>query len=550
MFRQGFSDGFMSGYMMTPVGPRQRTFAQWSLENTIDINQKAQVKQLQMMGDQMRSAFKAGLDSLAASHTQDARLLQQELQYQTSVLAETFTSGISDVTAAIRQASDYLGGELCNIRWAIEKHTDVSRQILNTLLNSLNNESRQYWEQGVRGYEQQECEIAKERFTRSLDANRTNYFAYQYLGLIAVQEEDPAEAMRNFDLARKFAPSEYHRAVAYSHLARCYHAEGQLDKAAEVAVLASQNSDDAKFAYESVTYLIRVGRYDEALKNLRRAISADWNYWSICATDASLDPIRLQVNTLLCQMRNEQRMIAQGVIDDFGTTVKRLQGIQIADQNIASRKQLADNHFREGTVFAFRKLVSPTKEAHRQTLKEATEILTKRIAGNRSALSQAQSAQSQEVWKVQSQISSLESKASEMVSSHNAGCLGGLCGTAAVISGIVFIVGLLGYMVNSGCGPQDRGCVEGVATSERVLLYSIVVLVSSLLVPVVWKAMVAQAPAGIVRAKIPELQRERERVEESSKARLATEASRLEAELSSLKRYQQDCQNKLVALGQ
>ena len=53
-------------------------------------------------------------------------------------------------------------------------------------------------------YETSENEFARERFNRALDANRTNYFAYQYLGFIAVNADDSKEAIKNFDQARKF----------------------------------------------------------------------------------------------------------------------------------------------------------------------------------------------------------------------------------------------------------------------------------------------------------------------------------------------------------
>jgi hypothetical protein len=34
----GFRDDFVNGFVMTPSGPRQRTFAQWSLENTVETH--------------------------------------------------------------------------------------------------------------------------------------------------------------------------------------------------------------------------------------------------------------------------------------------------------------------------------------------------------------------------------------------------------------------------------------------------------------------------------------------------------------------------------
>ncbi len=109
------------------------------------------------------------------------------------------------------------------------------------LLNALDNTSRQYWEQGVKCYETAEYGLAKERFNRALDANRTNYFAYQYLGFIAVQAEESEEALKSFGLARKFAESGYHRALALSHLARTYNAVGNLPQAVESSVEAAES---------------------------------------------------------------------------------------------------------------------------------------------------------------------------------------------------------------------------------------------------------------------------------------------------------------------
>ena len=227
----GFRDSFIGGYLLTPVGPRQRTFAQWSLENTVDSGLRANQKQLQALRENITSTFQAGISRLEQSQMQSAKLLQRELQYQADHIVDAVDRGSADVVGAVQRACDYLGGQLCEVRWAIERQTDISRQILEVLLTSLDNTSRQYWEQGVKCYETAEHEFARERFNRALDANRTNYFAYQYFGFIAVHEENSSEAIKNFDLARKFADSGYHRALALSHLARSHHAAGNLPQA-------------------------------------------------------------------------------------------------------------------------------------------------------------------------------------------------------------------------------------------------------------------------------------------------------------------------------
>ena len=356
----GFRDSFIDGYLLTPVGPRRRTFAQWSLENTVDSGLRANQKQVQALRENLTSVFQAGISRLEQSQMQSAKLLQRELQYQADNIVDAIDRGSADVVSAVQKACDYLGGQLCEVRWAIERQSQISQQILQVLLNALDNTSRQYWEQGVKCYETSEYDIARERFNRALDANRTNYFAYQYLGFIAVHEEKSPEALKNFELARKFADSGYHRALALSHLARCHHATGDLPRAVQSAIAATEAAPDhAKFWYECAVLHVRGSNAEEAIQCLRRAISGDWTYWSISISDANLDPIRQRVERLLEQMREEQRLIARRTLDGLGSTMKMLQGMRITTEVAESRKKLDEYEaqYREGTVFAYRSLI-------------------------------------------------------------------------------------------------------------------------------------------------------------------------------------------------
>ena len=356
----GFRDNFIDGYLLTPVGPHRRTFAQWSLENTVASGFRANGKQVQALRENLTSVFQAGISRLELSQMQSAKLLQRELQYQADNIVDAIDRGSADVVGALQNACDYLGGQLCELRWAIERQSEISVQILHVLLNALDNTSRQYWEQGVKCYEACEYDIARERFNRALEANRTNYFAYQYLGFIAVHEEKSSEAVKNFELARKFADSGYHRALALSHLARSYYATDDLPHALQSAVAATEAAPDhAKFWYECTVFQVRGSSVEGAIQCLRRAINGDWTFWSISASDANLDPMRQRVEQLLEQMREEQRVIARQTLDSFASTIKLLQGMRITTEGAKSRKQLDEYEarYREGTVFAYRSLI-------------------------------------------------------------------------------------------------------------------------------------------------------------------------------------------------
>lgn len=105
---------------------------------------------------------------------------------------------------------------------------------------------------------------------------------------------------------------------------------------------------------------VRGSEPEEAIQCLRRAISGDWTYWSISASDANLDPIRQRVEQLLDKIREEQRLLARQSLDNLGSTMKMLQGMRITTEVTESRRQLDEYEarYRQGTVFAYRSLLS------------------------------------------------------------------------------------------------------------------------------------------------------------------------------------------------
>ena len=126
-----------------------------------------------------------------------------------------------------------------------------------------------------------------------------------------------------------------------SHLARGYHANGDLPKAVQSSVAASVASPDhAKFWYETAVYHVRDSNIEDAVRCLQRAIGIDWTYWSISLSDANLDSIRNRVERLLAALREEQRLIARKRLEHFSATMATLRGMQIGPELEESEKCL------------------------------------------------------------------------------------------------------------------------------------------------------------------------------------------------------------------
>jgi tetratricopeptide (TPR) repeat protein len=326
----GFADDFRS------VG---LTYPQLSLERTIETGFNANVDQLRNLQESVTSVLEAELSRMDDRH-EAATCLRSELAYQAEQMrgkvadsskeivgavehgsqdiVAAVQSSSEEIVVAIQQMTDYLGIGLSEIRWAVERQTQVSKNVLALLLSSLTNESRQYWEQGVACYEAREPELARERFERSLEANRTNSFVYEYLGFIAVEAGDATSALRNFELAQKFAQTKHARALALSHRAQVCAAIGDLGNAVRFSKDAiGAEPEMAKSWYEHAIYSAEAGQVPEAIAAIRHAIELDWNYWGVTIAQPKLDLIRGEVNQALDELRMREGERAVEMVRQF-----------------------------------------------------------------------------------------------------------------------------------------------------------------------------------------------------------------------------------------
>jgi tetratricopeptide (TPR) repeat protein len=320
----GFKDAFLH---------TGKTYADAPVEVVLTRGFSSNEARLQAMqrvlGDVMQrgaTATRAQVESSEAMRSElayQATAIQDQMRHGSDAVCRTIHDASWDVIEEIQRLSDYLGAGLASIRWAVERHAQTSAEILATLLNSLDNESRQYFHQGVKCYESGEFAMAEERFQKALGANRTNYYAYQYLGFIAVETDHPEEAIRYFELAHKFAEEDYHRGLALSHLARCYHAQGDDHRAWDLSRQATQFCPKSgKLWYETSVYAVRAGFPDSALHTLENSIYCDWTYWAVSLVDADFEPLRPALVSRLAMIRERERTKALAQIDRLERTLQ------------------------------------------------------------------------------------------------------------------------------------------------------------------------------------------------------------------------------------
>lgn len=380
----------------------------WSNGNAVAVNERVNDQRLAALRREVKSSFDQGIERLAQSQLSSSVVLQGEIAYQAERLgdqlggliqtgsAEISTAveqGSADIVSTIQRMSDYLGAAFSDIRWAVERQTQATQEAIHALLHEMDNQSRQFFEQGVECYEMGEYELADERFAKALAADPTNHFVYQYLGFMAVAEDQSADAVHNFTLARKFAEHPYHQALAVSHLARSHFATGHLRQAAEFALLATRlHPETAKFWYESAGYHARLGDKKTTLEALRQAIQHDWTYWAVVLSDTDFDVCHDDLQDLLADLRQQEKIKAQCRLNELEQTLVLGRESGLGEQlaaPAATHHSLTQRLLQEENVYIFQD-IARAAQTHKQSIFNLiTDDLKQRRAVKETALSES-----------------------------------------------------------------------------------------------------------------------------------------------------------------
>jgi tetratricopeptide (TPR) repeat protein len=270
-----------------------KTYAEWSLEHSVQAgSNKSHALQIALA-----ETFSSEISSLEAS------------------IQKLSQAGELSTSKAVQRICDSVDSGLVELRWVVERHLEISQSILNVLLNSLANESRQYYEQGVVWYEAGEYELAKARFQNALEKSSVNDFAYQYLGFVSVVENNSSEAIRNFDRAAKCASTDYHRAMAFAHLARVYFVQADFDTAIQQLSRSTQLQPLVGwYWYDLAAYHAAIGAVADMQEALRKAVNCDFVFWHRAKNDRAFETARRAAEQVLTEVAEREREHAKDAL--------------------------------------------------------------------------------------------------------------------------------------------------------------------------------------------------------------------------------------------
>lgn len=338
--------------------------------NTMDRGLTAANRELALIREQIFSEAEdryreAGDDTIA-----------NEIAYQGEENRRVALEIADEINWNIEQARVYLGAQITEVRWAVERNTEVTKSILDALWKTHSIDSQQFYDEGVQCYQNGEKEFARERFQKATEACRTNGLAYQFLGFLSVHNDDQTQALRHFELASKFAPNHNHKAIAHYHLSRAWHAAGNQGASLEhIRSAVALAPNDLPYRFELVRAMMRAGLTQNAIQELRMLISVDLKYWTAAEIDRTLDPMRVEVSGLLSGLREEERVKADKLSGHFLETIRVIESLpealSLVFRPASDWKRELDKLFENGTIFAYREIVNRVIASHQSLVEMA-----------------------------------------------------------------------------------------------------------------------------------------------------------------------------------
>lgn len=352
---------------------------------------------------------------------------ESEINYLIEKLSKLSPENTSE---KCQQITDYLGLEFSQIRWVMEPYTQHSQKHFQSIIDSLNDATKQSLREAIKCFEIGEYSFAKEQINNVLANNRTNYFAYQYLAFIGVVEDDSETALVNFKLATKFAETPYQKALALSHLAIGCYALDEIEKAVELSERAIQEySQLARFWYQLAKYKALAQDKDGTFSALKNTFKYDWTFWTIAIIDNSFDHLRQDLNQLFIQIRQEQKEDVLRALNNLKkaiATSKQLgAGYNLAKPS-ATLTSLEDR-VKNANVFTYLELINEAEEAHNVAFQIGEKYIKERISEKNSFLTQLETNKARDIKDLESPIAALIQEKKQLKLLHtgwNIGCSG------------------------------------------------------------------------------------------------------------------------------
>ncbi len=270
-----------------------------------------------------------GSQAVLFVHQEISRIVDAQMKAADRVIVgqERVESGIDKGVFSLGKINEGIE-ELCSafywgidqILWQLEQQHKTMKGILDVLQKPLDTQAKELRNRAETAYRNGLIEDAIQDFKESETKNRYDFTIHMNLGCIYLFEKrNPTSALEYFEKAVKYAKPQslYYASIALLHIGfvQYFYENFQASyNAAKEALELSPKLYEAH--YQCAQYCANLGRYDEAITHLSRAIKGDRYYCTKADTEKDFNPMKEQLHSLFKELQETARVHATQDIAD------------------------------------------------------------------------------------------------------------------------------------------------------------------------------------------------------------------------------------------
>ena len=214
-----------------------------------------------------------------------------------------------DIAEGLEELQATFEWGITELIWQIEQEREVLKNILKVLQAPLDTQAKELKKRAEYAYRNRWIDDAFQDFLESEKKNRYDFTIHQNLGNIYFfEKKNPEKALEYYNKAVKYATpkSSYYTSISLLHVGLVKYLQEDFQGAYEATSKAIELSPNLYEAhYQHAQYCVKLGKYDEAIKHLKKAIvEGDKYYWVKADSEKDFNVIKKQLHSLFKELHN------------------------------------------------------------------------------------------------------------------------------------------------------------------------------------------------------------------------------------------------------
>ena len=230
-------------------------------------------------------------------------------------IADKIDIATREITGGFQELQATFDWGFTELIWQIEQEREVLKDILKVLQAPLDTQAKELKKRAEYAYQNGWIDDALKDFLESEKKNRYDFTIHQNLGNIYLfKKKDQDKALEYYKKAVKYATpkSSYYTSISLLHIGVVKYLQKDFKEAYNATLKAIELSPDFYEAhYQHAQYCASLGKYNEAIKNLKKAIVEGDKYYCVKAeSEKDFDVMKEQLKSLFKELQiNAQNQV-------------------------------------------------------------------------------------------------------------------------------------------------------------------------------------------------------------------------------------------------